>query len=45
MRKESPKFLHAKSIGFYHPRNNKKLYFESKLPIELETILKKLRNT
>ena len=38
-------FLHAKSIGFYHPRNNKKLYFESNLPIELKTILKKLRNT
>ena len=37
-------FLHAKNIGFIHPRNNKKLYFESKLPIELREILKKLEN-
>ena len=38
-------FLHAKNIGFIHPRNNKKLYFESKLPIELREILKKLENS
>ena len=38
-------FLHAKSISFNHPRNNKRLYFASNLPKELRTILKKLRNT
>ena len=38
-------FLHAKSIGFMHPKNNKKMIFNSILPHELNIILKKLKNT
>ena len=36
-------FLHAKTIGFNHPDNNARLEFTSKLPSDLEQILKKLR--
>ena len=36
-------FLHAKSLGFKHPTNNKRLEFSSNLPSDLENILKKLR--
>ncbi len=38
-------FLHAKTIGFIHPKNNKKMYFSSNLPHELNIILEMLRNT
>ena len=38
-------FLHAKIIGFNHPRTNKKMIFDSILPQELEIILKMLRKT
>ena len=38
-------FLHAKTLGFNHPRNNRWLEFSSKLPDDLEKILKKLRKT
>ena len=38
-------FLHAKTIGFTHPRNNKEMVFNSILPQELEIILKMLRKT
>ncbi len=38
-------FLHAKTLGFIHPKNNKKMYFSSKLPHELNIILEMLRNT
>ena len=38
-------FLHAKTLGFMHPRNNKKMHFSSNLPYELEIILEMLRNT
>ena len=38
-------FLHAKTIGFIHPRTNKKMIFDSILPQELEKILKMLRKT
>ena len=38
-------FLHAKTIEFEHPSTGKRLTFSSKLPDELENILKKLRNT
>ena len=38
-------FLHAKTIGFIHPKKNKEMIFNSILPQELEIILKKLRNT
>ena len=37
-------FLHAKTIGFIHPRKNKEMIFNSVLPKELEIILKMLRN-
>ena len=36
-------FLHAKILGFKHPKNNERLEFTSKLPTDLEEILKKLR--
>ena len=38
-------FLHAKTIGFIHPRKNKEMIFNSILPHDLEIILKILRNT
>ena len=38
-------FLHAKTIGFIHPKKKKEMIFNSILPHELETILKILRNT
>ena len=38
-------FLHAKTIGFIHPKKNKEMIFNSILPIELENILKMLRKT
>ena len=38
-------FLHAKTIGFMHPKKNKEMTFHSILPRELETILKMLRKT
>ena len=37
-------FLHAKTLGFIHPKKNKKMIFNSILPNELEKILKTLRN-
>jgi len=38
-------FLHAKTIGFIHPKKNKEMIFHSILPKELNTILEILRNT
>ncbi len=38
-------FLHAKTIGFIHPKKNKEMFFNSILPQELEIILQMLRNT
>ena len=38
-------FLHAKVLGFQHPITGKNLEFSSKLPNDLENILKKLRIT
>lgn len=35
-------FLHAYRLGFYHPKHNKWMEFESKLPEELSGVLKKL---
>ena len=37
-------FLHAKTIGFIHPKKNKEVSYNSILPKELEKILKILRN-
>tara|TARA_B100001142_G_scaffold301895_1_gene327953 strand:+ start:447 stop:1427 length:981 start_codon:yes stop_codon:yes gene_type:complete len=36
-------FLHAKSLGFFHPITKKEMLFSSFLPQELENILKRLR--
>ena len=36
-------FLHAKILGFIHPKSRKELKFISNLPQELEKILKNLR--
>ena len=38
-------FLHAKTIGFYHPTKNKEMIFNAILPQELEIIIKMLRKT
>ena len=38
-------FLHAKTLGFIHPKTNEKMTFTSILPQELENILLLLRNT
>ena len=38
-------FLHAKVLGFDHPRSGERLEFSSNLPTNLDNILKKLRNT
>jgi len=38
-------FLHAKTLGFIHPKKNKEMLFSSILPKELEILLKNLRNT
>src|SRR3989338_5609704 len=36
------KALHAKELGFLHPRTKKKLLFTSNLPPDMEALLKKL---
>ena len=38
-------FLHAKTLGFIHPKTRKEMIFYSNLPKELKDILKTLRNT
>ncbi len=38
-------FLHAKTLGFVHPKSNEELIFSSILPQELNNLLKMLRNT
>ncbi|MDC0046584.1 RluA family pseudouridine synthase [Candidatus Pelagibacter sp.] len=38
-------FLHAKTLGFVHPKTNEQLVFSSILPKELNNLLKTLRNT
>ena len=38
-------FLHAKTLGFIHPRSGKELVFSSILPKQLLNLLKMLRNT
>ena len=36
--------LHAKSIGFLHPVTNKKLFFESELPSDFQSVIYKWEN-
>tara|TARA_Y100000389_G_scaffold36799_1_gene31265 strand:- start:660 stop:1640 length:981 start_codon:yes stop_codon:yes gene_type:complete len=38
-------FLHAKTLGFIHPKTNDEMIFSSILPQELDNLLKMLRNT
>ncbi len=38
-------FLHAKTLGFIHPKTNKEMIFTSILPHELQKILIYLRKT
>ncbi len=38
-------FLHAKILGFNHPRSGKKLFFKSNLPIELKKIINVLEKS
>ncbi len=38
-------FLHAKTLGFIHPKTNEEMIFSSILPYELNKLLKMLRNT
>ena len=38
-------FLHAKTLGFIHPKSNEEMIFSSILPQELNNLLKMLRNT
>ena len=38
-------FLHAKTLGFKHPKTGKNIEFTSNLPNDLNLILKKLKNT
>jgi 23S rRNA pseudouridine1911/1915/1917 synthase len=38
-------FLHAKTLGFTHPKTNEEMIFSSILPQELNNLVKMLRNT
>ena len=38
-------FLHAKSLGFMHPKSNEEMIFSSILPKKLNNLLKMLRNS
>ena len=38
-------FLHAKILGFVHPKTQKKLFFESNLPIDLKNIINVLEKS
>ncbi len=38
-------FLHAKTLGFVHPKTNEEMIFSTNLPNELNDLLKMLRNT
>mgnify|MGYP001172473671 FL=1 len=38
-------FLHAKILGFIHPKTKKEMIFSSILPKDLNNLLKMLRNT
>ncbi len=36
--------LHAKSLGFIHPRTNERMYFESELPEDMQAVIQKWEN-
>ena len=35
--------LHAKTVGFYHPAEKKKMFFDSEIPDDMKLLLEKLR--
>ena len=35
--------LHAKSLGFIHPKTKKEVFFEARRPNDFETLIKKLK--
>ena len=35
--------LHAKSLGFIHPKSGKKVYFDSELPEDFKNLIQKWR--
>ena len=35
--------LHAKELGFIHPRSGKTMFFSSDLPMDFSNLLKKIR--
>lgn len=35
--------LHARSLGFIHPKTKKEIYFESDLPVDMTTVIEKWR--
>ena len=37
--------MHARTLGFIHPKTNEEMIFSSILPQELNNLLKMLRNT
>jgi 23S rRNA pseudouridine1911/1915/1917 synthase len=36
--------LHARTLGFVHPRTGEEMFFESELPSDMQTLLEKWRN-
>ena len=36
--------LHARVLGFVHPRTKEKMFFESELPIDMQNIIYKIEN-
>ena len=36
--------LHAKSLGFHHPKNEEWVQFDSELPVDLAEVLERWRN-
>ena len=37
--------LHAKSLGFIHPKTKKEIFFQAKRPKDFDTLIKSLKNT
>jgi len=37
--------LHAKSLGFIHPKTKKEVFFEATRPNDFETLIKKLKKS
>jgi 23S rRNA pseudouridine1911/1915/1917 synthase len=37
--------LHAKTLGFIHPKTNKSIHFDSELPEDIQTLISKLSSS